>query len=797
MQIQKTSLATSGQVHRAGLGTVEACQKEIGMFTPSDTELIQSFADSARVWLSERSPLSRWRASYAGPRLDPTLWRDMAQMGWFSITVPQAQGGLGLGLDCLGTVLREVGRHPVTEPVLHGALHPLHLLLSLPPHARRDTLVQSLMRGDLISGVAWQERPGELAPHTLETVLDTSSGQGVLDGHKSWVLAEGVQGWLVLARSQAGQALCWVAADAPGVSVTPKKKVDGTRFADLHFQQVKVAPDDILLDGTMVLSALAQANDVLRILQGHVLLGAAEAAHEMTLAYTKTRVQFGKTVASNQAIQFRAVDNYLAVQLAQAAITGGLTDLSPETLSSSASRIKARCTTVALSVCREAIQLHGAIGYTDEYDVGLYLRKALTEASILGGDEAHRMRYLQLQSAGNTAPDEVNADVPTPLPDDLNELSDGAFRAVLRQFLQEHYPAHRRHPTRRLHWNEIQDWYFSLARKGWLAPAWPKAYGGMGLSAEKQLAYIEELEAYGAARLPDQGVINLGPILIKYGTEAQRQQYLPPILRGEHIWCQGYSEPNAGSDLASLRTQAVREGDVFVVNGQKIWTTLAMDATHIFLLVRTDNTVKKQAGISFLLVDMATPGVTVRPIRNIADEEEFCEVFFDNVRVPVDNLVGEINQGWTIAKALLGFERIFVGSPKTPSYALEQLRQLAAHRGLFEDAAFCSRYARLLLDVEDLVAMYGHFAAMVKEGKPLPPSVSILKVWATETYSRISLELAMTAEEDGGSREFMSLGDKQLDPLACLMNATITTIYAGTNEIQRGILAKHTLDMPS
>ncbi|MBU3652210.1 MAG: acyl-CoA dehydrogenase, partial [Limnohabitans sp.] len=416
MQIQKTSLATSGQVHRAGLGTVEACQKEIGMFTPSDTELIQSFADSARVWLSERSPLSRWRASYAGPRLDPTLWRDMAQMGWFSITVPQAQGGLGLGLDCLGTVLREVGRHPVTEPVLHGALHPLHLLLSLPPHARRDTLVQSLMRGDLISGVAWQERPGELAPHTLETVLDTSSGQGVLDGHKSWVLAEGVQGWLVLARSQAGQALCWVAADAPGVSVTPKKKVDGTRFADLHFQQVKVAPDDILLDGTMVLSALEQANDVLRILQGHVLLGAAEAAHEMTLAYTKTRVQFGKTVASNQAIQFRAVDNYLAVQLAQAAITGGLTDLSPETLSSSASRIKARCTTVALSVCREAIQLHGAIGYTDEYDVGLYLRKALTEASILGGDEAHRMRYLQLQSAGNTAPDEVNADVPTPLP---------------------------------------------------------------------------------------------------------------------------------------------------------------------------------------------------------------------------------------------------------------------------------------------------------------------------------------------------------------------------------------------
>lgn len=158
----------------------------------------------------------------------------------------------------------------------------------------------------------------------------------------------------------------------------------------------------------------------------------------------------------------------------------------------------------------------------------------------------------------------------------------------------------------------------------------------------------------------------LGPLVIKYGTDAQKADFLPKILSGEHIWCQGYSEPNSGSDLASLRTSAVLDGDDYVVNGQKIWTTLAQDANWIFLLVRTDATAKKQEGISFLLVDMNTPGITVRPIINLEMHDEFCEVFFDNVRVPRANLVGQLNKGWDMAKALLSFERIYLGSPANP-----------------------------------------------------------------------------------------------------------------------------------
>ncbi|MBV9756742.1 MAG: acyl-CoA dehydrogenase family protein, partial [Alphaproteobacteria bacterium] len=216
----------------------------------------------------------------------------------------------------------------------------------------------------------------------------------------------------------------------------------------------------------------------------------------------------------------------------------------------------------------------------------------------------------------------------------LDGLADDAFRAELRAWLEANYPPALRHPPHRLHLAEVRPWYDILSRQGWLAPGWPREWGGMGLSAAKQLIYIEEFERHGCARLPDHGIVMVGPLLIRYGTEEQKRRFLPKILSGEHIWCQGYSEPNAGSDLAGLATMAVRDGDDWVINGQKTWTTLALDANWIFLLARTDRQAKKQEGISFLLVPMDAPGVTVRPIINLELHDEFCETFFDNVRVP-------------------------------------------------------------------------------------------------------------------------------------------------------------------
>ena len=378
---------------------------------------------------------------------------------------------------------------------------------------------------------------------------------------------------------------------------------------------------------------------------------------------------------------------------------------------------------------------------------------------------------------------------------DWNALDNDAFRETARAFFATNYPPELRYPMHRLHWPQIRGWYATLSAKGWAAPAWPVHWGGMGLGQDKLLILLEEQEAFGVARTPDMGINLVGPLLIQEGTDAQRALYLPRIISGEHLWCQGYSEPNAGSDLASLRTSAVIDGDAYVVNGQKTWTTLAQDATHMFLLVRTDAAARKQEGISFLLVDMTAPGITVRPIRNLAGEEEFCEVFFDDVRVSRDNLVGKPNAGWGIAKSLLGFERIFLGSPKQSQYALRQLERLGDANALFADPVFAERYTRLALDVEDLSSLYGRFADEVRAGRKLGPDVSILKIFATETYARISELMLEAAASAGPVRSTSAFGAGPEDVLATYFNARPATIYGGSSEIQRGIVAKNVLGL--
>jgi alkylation response protein AidB-like acyl-CoA dehydrogenase len=378
---------------------------------------------------------------------------------------------------------------------------------------------------------------------------------------------------------------------------------------------------------------------------------------------------------------------------------------------------------------------------------------------------------------------------------DLNGLGDNEFRARVRRFLHENYPQELRNAPRRLHWDQVKPLYMTLSRQGWLAPLWPREHGGMGLSATKFLILTDEYERYGVARAPDHGIVLLGPLLIRYGTEEQRRFFLPKILSGEHVWCQGYSEPGAGSDLAGLRTEAVLDGNEWVVNGQKIWTTLATDANWIFVLVRTDKSAKKQEGISFLLMPMDSPGITVRPIVNLELHDEFCEVFFDDVRVPRENLVGQVNQGWTMAKALLGFERIFLGSPKQSANALQRLRQLADAMGIADEPAFRDRYTRLRLDLEDHKSLYEVFADKLRRGEPLGADVSLLKINQSELYQRITEAMLEIAGENAGLLEAMQ-DNRALNPGAQFIQARPTTIYGGTSEIQRNIIARNVLDLP-
>ena len=382
---------------------------------------------------------------------------------------------------------------------------------------------------------------------------------------------------------------------------------------------------------------------------------------------------------------------------------------------------------------------------------------------------------------------------------DWNALSDDAFRTIARARLSACCPEQLRFMRKqRPAFDEVAELYHALAGCGWLSPVWPRAHGGMGLDAGKHIVYVEEWARLGLPRIPDHGIGLTGPLLIEYGTEAQKARFLPRILSGEHVWCQGYSEPGAGSDLASLRTAAVRDGDEFVVNGQKIWTTLAHCANWILLLTRTTrDPARRQNGITVLLVDMTSPGVMVRPIPNLREEADFCEVFFDDVRVPVANVVGAVDAGWALAKAVLGHERIFLGAPSRPEYALKRLEALAEARGAFDDAAFRARFAQLRLDLYDLGSAFERFARVLREGGTLGADVSMLKIFCSELYQRITEEMLTVAGEEARCADDLTAGDVLVDAMNLFLDSRAPAIFGGSNEIQRTILAKAVLGLPN
>lgn len=380
--------------------------------------------------------------------------------------------------------------------------------------------------------------------------------------------------------------------------------------------------------------------------------------------------------------------------------------------------------------------------------------------------------------------------------DALAALDDDAFRMEVRKWIEANYPTDMvRYPARRLFWRENRPWYLRLAEQGWIAPSWPREHGGMGLSGTRQLIMIEEMERFGAARVNDQGLIMLGPLLIKHGSKVQQERFLPRILSGEDVWAQAYSEPDAGSDLAALRLDAKDCGDHWLLNGQKTWITLGTDANWVFLLARTNKDGKKQEGISFLLVPTDTPGLTVRGIANLDMSEEFAEMFFENVRVHKAMVVGEPNRGWTYAKALLGFERIAIGSPKLSSNALARLERLAERMGVDHDVDYRAARARFLLDLADLKELYRSVLAAVKAERPADTEITILKLVQTELAQRIT-EYALTVA-GGHAGRLHALPDSDLHPAGQYILARSGTIFGGSSEILRGIIARNTLGMPA
>jgi alkylation response protein AidB-like acyl-CoA dehydrogenase len=378
-----------------------------------------------------------------------------------------------------------------------------------------------------------------------------------------------------------------------------------------------------------------------------------------------------------------------------------------------------------------------------------------------------------------------------------------AFREEVRAYIRDAMPPHiaaKAAVDGHFEHDEVMEWHKVLARKGWAAPHWPEEFGGTGWDAARRFIFSEELEQSGAPPLSPFGLVMVGPLIIQYGSDAQKRRFLPKILAGEEIWCQGYSEPEAGSDLASLRTTAVDDGaGNFVVNGQKTWTTYAQYADWIFCLVRTNPGVKKQAGISFLLIDMKTPGVKAVPMLTTGHTPSFCDTYFDNVVVPKENVVGPIDGGWTMAKALLGHERTMIASIGYSTRALLRAKSIARQHGLLDDPAWRGRIARLEIELEALRMQNYRALAGAQLGHAPGPESSVLKIRGSEIFQQ-ALELAMDLMGPACAAWFPPAG--VLSPLEQWVGSAFnytraTTIYGGSNEIQRNVIAKWILGLPA
>ena len=397
---------------------------------------------------------------------------------------------------------------------------------------------------------------------------------------------------------------------------------------------------------------------------------------------------------------------------------------------------------------------------------------------------------------------------------DLNwSPEDIAFREEVRAFLDEKLPKDLSDKVKRrgeLTKADMERWHAILNEKGWLAPGWPKKFGGAEWNAVQKHIFEEEAARAGAPRIVPFGLAMLAPVLQKFGSKEQQDYYLPRILNGDDWWCQGYSEPGAGSDLASLKTRAVRDGDHYIVNGQKTWTTLGQHADWIFCLVRTDFEAKKQRGISFLLIDMKTPGITVRPILTLEGRHEVNEVFFDAVRVPVENLVGEENRGWDYAKFLLANERTGIariGLTKERIARIKRLaREMPAGSGtMWDDPAFRGRVAEVEVELKALEITQMRVAA--KQGRAdsvePDPASSLLKIRgsqlqqaATELLVELAGPFALAAPARGAGANNLPGGFDWVNAAApSYFNNRKVSIYGGSNEIQHNVIAKGILGL--
>ena len=759
----------------------------------------QMLRESAQRWVAERD---RAPAPAGTPAFMPD-WRQMAEFGWLAMTLPEDDGGLGQSLADACLLAECLGAGPVSSPYIPAVIQAGELLASRGSRGQRERWLAALAEGKALPVIAHIERD---AGHRLDRVSTRAVRDGNgwrIDGAKSMVpFGQAADAWIVSAKVDGAIALFVVERGTVGVTERAFETVDGAGACRLTLAGVRV--DDAARLPGATLADLERVTDHGLLAACAESVGAMDVLVKTTVEYTRTRVQFGKPLAVNQVLRHRMVDMWIAAGEARAVLSGALITVAQAQVrgdaaarARAAAGARAKVGACARRVAEEAIQLHGGMGVTQELNVGVFLRRQVALDAEQGGAEWHLRRHSTMAPVGDLA---------MPMSDE-----DAAFRDEVLAFLDENLTPEIARGTRvttsvfsepdvGIPWNRV------LNKRGWVAPAWPKEYGGTGWTLMQRWIFENEFARAGTPSLSPMGLKMAGPVIMKFGTPEQKAYYLPRMLNGDDYWCQGYSEPGSGSDLASLKTRAARDGDHYVVSGSKIWTTHAHFANLMFALVRTGvDEVRKQDGISFLLIDMKTPGITVRPIQGVGGDHEVNQVFFDDVRVPVANRVGDEGQGWTIAKYLLEFERggsITSGGLRA---RLATMRELAAGipRGdasAAQDPDIALALSQVELDVDAQEMTELRVMSSLSTGQNPGSVSSVMKLRWSEIHqaqTRLATRILGPDAMAWESRRPLYTTDETavLEELARpvtveYLNSRAFTIFGGSSEVQHEIIAK-------
>ncbi len=764
----------------------------------------------------ERFGIEAWtlgerRSALASDAVFPRQnWAVLADMGVLALPVPEDAGGLGGSLADVMTVTRAMGSRLALEPYLQCAVVAGRFLALAGASGLRDSWLASLIAGDALYGLAHLERGDHALGAVRRTKLLRSDDGLRLNGSKLLVpVARALDGCIVSARGEDGALrACLVPSGAPGARIRSYRVVDGQLAGEVSFDDVRVTDEmcvrcddlDSMLGLVLTYAAAAAAADS---------LGCMQRLLQQTVDYCNDRKQFGQPIARFQALKHRLVDCYTSIAQAEAMIELAGHERHACWMENVAAA-KAFIDERAIRVGHEAMQMHGAMGLTDELAVSHY-HKRIVSNSIAYGEPGSQLDALATSSR-IADPREASSALPFAEILSPREID---FRQEVRAFLDERLDDELRSVSRHLSCTFPEKdatvaWQKRLNERGWLAPLWPQQSGGTGWSATERFLFEYECAVAGAPERIPMGLRYVGPIVAQYGTEWQKSWFLPRILSSEHYWAQGFSEPGAGSDLAAIKTTAVLDGDHYVVNGSKTWTTNAHLADWIFCLVRTDSTGKPQQGISFLLIDLRTPGIRIDPIPFLAVDHEVNQVFFDDVRVPVRNLVGEPGRGWQYAKFLLELERggsLTCGRVRFELNAIKE--QLAATAPqLPDDMAWARKLASLEVRVMALEMLEFRCARAMSNATDPGVGGSMTKLVSSELQQDVTEFGAQVAGVAGleletrrplGASQAMGYPGFDLDLVAMprYLNTRATTIFAGSSEIQREIIAKHVLGFRS